>query len=128
FVLGPMLAVAVSGLTADLARLMGEPAVRKAIATSLVLAFTAAVLSVLLSFFLVSARKALQVSRRGAAAGPLERTVDQAPLLILALPPIVIGAGWFVLLRHLGDVFAFAPVMVVLVNAAMAMPFVTRAM
>src|SRR5690606_4268266 len=47
--------------------------------------------------------------------------------IILALPPIVIGAGWFVLLRHAGNVFYFAPAMVVAVNAAMAMPFVTRA-
>jgi thiamine transport system permease protein len=46
---------------------------------------------------------------------------------VLVVPPIVIGAGWFVLLRHFGDVFAVAPVMVVTVNAVMAMPFAIRA-
>ena len=44
------------------------------------------------------------------------------------MPPIVIGAGWFLLLRTVSDVFAIAPVMVVTVNAVMAMPFAIRAM
>lgn len=42
------------------------------------------------------------------------------------MPPIVIGAGWFILLRHFTDPFAMAPFMVVTVNAAMAMPFAVR--
>ena len=42
------------------------------------------------------------------------------------MPPIVIGAGWFILLRGVTDVFALAPVMVVAVNAAMALPFAIR--
>ncbi len=46
---------------------------------------------------------------------------------MLVVPPIVIGAGWFLLLRHSADVFAIAPVMVVTVNAVMAMPFAIRA-
>ncbi len=41
--------------------------------------------------------------------------------------PIVIGAGWFLLLRRSVDVFVAAPVMVVAVNAVMAMPFAVRA-
>ena len=47
--------------------------------------------------------------------------------MVLIVPPLVIGAGWFILLRHVGNVFAFAPVMVVTVNAVMAMPFAIRA-
>ena len=43
------------------------------------------------------------------------------------MPPIVIGAGWFVLLRHSDYLFAAAPIMVVTVNAVMAMPFAIRA-
>ena len=46
---------------------------------------------------------------------------------MLVVPPIVIGAGWFILARHVGDVFLLAPFMVVTVNAVMAMPFVVRA-
>jgi thiamine transport system permease protein len=42
------------------------------------------------------------------------------------LPATVIGAGWFVILLRLGDVYAAAPVMVITVNALMAMPFAVR--
>ena len=46
---------------------------------------------------------------------------------MLVIPPIVIGAGWFVALRHTDYLFAAAPVMVATVNAVMAMPFAIRA-
>jgi len=47
---------------------------------------------------------------------------------VLVIPPIVIGAGWFILLRQSGQLFALAPVMVVTVNAVMAIPFAIRAL
>ena len=56
-----------------------------------------------------------------------ERATDTGAGFVLVVPPIVIGAGWFVLLRHTGAVFAIAPLMVVTVNAVMAMPFAIRA-
>src|SRR5690606_6512029 len=111
----------------DLARLAGEPAVHRAVLTSLVLALAAALACMILSLALVSARKRLENRRRGGKPGPAERAFEMSPLLVLAVPPIVIGAGWFVLIRHFGNVLLAAPVMVVLVNAAMAMPFVVRA-
>ena len=43
------------------------------------------------------------------------------------MPPIVIGAGWFCCCATVVDVFAVAPIMVVAVNAVMAMPFAIRA-
>jgi thiamine transport system permease protein len=127
FVVGPLAAVVVSGLGADLGRLAGEASVRRAVATSLALAFAAAFLALGLSLSRATARRAIDNPSRGARPGLLERACDQGAAMILAFPPIVIGAGWFVLLRHAGDVFSFAPVMVVAVNAAMAMPFVMRA-
>jgi thiamine transport system permease protein len=127
FVVGPMAATAMAGLAADLGRLVLETAVLKATATSLVLASFAALLAVLVSTALVGARRALELARRGGRATVLERATDTGAGFILVLPPIVIGAGWFVLLRNFADVFLLAPVMVVTVNAAMAMPFVVRA-
>ncbi|MEZ5812308.1 MAG: thiamine/thiamine pyrophosphate ABC transporter permease [Rhizobiaceae bacterium] len=126
FVLAPMGAVVVAGFKADLARLAGETAVIGAAATSLALALAAAILSVALSMGLVAARKRLEKARRGRAS-LLELASDTGAGMILVVPPIVLGAGWFVLLRHVGDVFALAPAMVIAVNAAMAMPFVVRA-
>ena len=127
FVAGPMVAIVAAGLNADLARLAAEPSVHGAVATSLLLALAAAAISVMLSIGLVSARRALEIRRGTRRPGLMERATDQGAMLVLVIPPIVIGAGWFVLLRHSGAVFAAAPFMVIAVNAVMAMPFAMRA-
>lgn len=128
FVVGPMAATVVAGLGADLGRLAGEAAVRQATVTSLVLAFLSATLSVAISLSLVMARRALALRRRSERRSLLEVLSDTGPAFVLVVPPIVLGAGWFVLLRHVADVFAIAPIMVVAVNAVMAMPFAMRAL
>jgi thiamine transport system permease protein len=58
----------------------------------------------------------------------LERMLDAGSGFVLVVPPIVVGAGWFIALRSTGQVFAAAPFMVVAVNAVMAMPFALRAL
>jgi thiamine transport system permease protein len=127
FVLGPMAAMIASGLDADLVRLVGEPPVQSAGLTSLTFAALSGLAAVGLSLALVRARRALEARRRGGRRSFLERAVDTGAGFVLVVPPIVIGAGWFVLVRHVGDVFAIAPFMVITVNAVMAMPFVVRA-
>lgn len=126
FVGSPMMTVVAAGLGADLARLAGEDAVHRATATSLGLAFAAASLSVTLSFGLVIARRALELRRGAGKPGLTERLFDNGAMMVLVIPPIVIGAGWFVLLRNFVDVFQIAPIMVVSVNAVMALPFAMR--
>ncbi|MCG6114683.1 MAG: thiamine/thiamine pyrophosphate ABC transporter permease [Mesorhizobium sp.] len=128
FVAGPMAAIVAAGLQADLPRLATDPAVHAATLTSLVLAALAAILSVTLSFALVSAASGLQQARRQKRASFLERAMGDWAAFVLVIPPIVIGAGWFILLRHTGQLFALAPVMVVTVNAVMAIPFAIRAL
>ncbi|MBZ9760003.1 thiamine/thiamine pyrophosphate ABC transporter permease [Mesorhizobium sp. CA8] len=128
FVAGPMAATLLSGLEADLGRLAGEEAVRRATLTSAGLAFLAALLSVTLSLALIGARRALALrGRPGNTMSLLEHAADTGAGFVLVVPPIVLGAGWFLALRHVTDVFAVAPVMVVTVNAVMAMPFAIRA-
>lgn len=126
-VAGPLLAILAAGLRADLGRLATEGAVRDAVATSLVLAGLSAILCVALTLSMARTRHRLAAARRGTRPGFAERALDTGAGLILVVPPIVIGAGWFILLRQVADVFALAPVMVVTVNAAMAIPFATRA-
>lgn len=127
FVAGPMVATIIAGLGADLARLAGEQAVRQATLTSIVLTILSALLSVMLSLSLMMARRALALRRKGGAKKTLlEHATDTGAGLVLVVPPIVIGAGWFLLLRNRVDVFAIAPIMVVTVNAVMAMPFAIR--
>ena len=125
FVAGPMLATVAAGLRADLLRLAGEEAVRRATLTSVVLALLSALLAAVLSLSLAMGRRALMLERRRRPV--LEFLTGSGTSFVLVIPPIVIGAGWFLLLRHFSDVFAIAPVMVVTVNAVMAMPFALRA-
>ncbi|MCV3207893.1 thiamine/thiamine pyrophosphate ABC transporter permease [Mesorhizobium sp. YC-39] len=127
FVAGPMAATLVAGLGADLGRLAGESAVRQATLTSAVLALLSALLSVALSLSLIMARRALALKRGIGTRTLLEHATDTGAGFVLVVPPIVIGAGWFLLLRTVSDVFAIASVMVVAVNAVMAMPFAVRA-
>jgi thiamine transport system permease protein len=128
FVAGPMAATVAAGLQAELGRLVMEPAVQRAALTSLVLALLSALLAAALSMALVMARQALALRRAGARRPLLEYLTDTGAGFVLVVPPIVVGAGWFILLRHVADVFAFAPVLVVTVNAVMAMPFALRAL
>lgn len=135
FVAGPLLAVVAAGLQAELGRLLAEAAFRKATMTSLVLAILSAAIASALAWSLAAARFAAAGRTRRGAAGAgggqaeqlLSRLFDTGASFVLVVPPIVIGAGWFILLRNRTDVFAVAPVMVVAVNAAMAMPFALRA-
>ena len=128
YVAAPLAAVLVAGLRADLPRLAGEAAVHRAAATSLVLAVCAAVLCLMLTYALVRTRHALADARGARPASLAERAMDQGAGLVLVVPPIVLGAGWFILLRHFADAFAIAPIMVITVNAVMAMPFALRAL
>ena len=126
FVGGPMAAIVASGLEADLGRLATEASVHRATLTSLVFASISATLACALSLSLVMARLVLATSS-GSKGSLLERLTDTGAGFVLVVPPVVVGAGWFVLVRQSVDVFALAPFMVVTVNAVMAMPFAVRA-
>ncbi|MBC8129097.1 MAG: thiamine/thiamine pyrophosphate ABC transporter, permease protein [Rhizobiaceae bacterium] len=125
FIAAPFAAILLRGLDADLLRLVGETTVQRAAVTSAVLAVASATLSLLLSTALLFGSAALGAGSNGdrrAFGSPF----DLAGSLVLVVPPIVLGAGWFLALRGTGDVFAAAPVMVAVTNAVMAMPFVMR--
>ncbi|HET7411909.1 MAG TPA: thiamine/thiamine pyrophosphate ABC transporter permease [Pararhizobium sp.] len=127
FLIAPLVAVVASGVAANLAKLMTEPIVWRAIGTSLGIAVAAAVLGLLVAMSIAGARyAAVPLAERRTSARAFRSSAAAASSLILLVPPIVLGAGWFVLLHGVADVFALAPVIVILVNAMMALPFVMR--
>lgn len=127
FLVAPLVAIVTAGLASDLARLSGETVVRRAVATSLAIAVAAAALGIVATLVLVSARHAAApLAARRPSLRAFRMASAAAGSLILLVPPIVLGAGWFVLLHGFTDVFALAPVIVVLVNALMALPFLMR--
>ncbi len=126
----PLMALALAALSAPFGRLLGEAVVWRAILTSLAIGGGSAVLCLALAWPMLSAAyRARQAGSRlwsGFAAA-----CDTGGSLILVMPPIVLGAGWFMLLRGLDGGFAvdytLAPATVVVaVNGLMALPYALR--
>ena len=127
FLVLPLASVALDAVAAPLLRLMGEPAVHRALATSLAIAASSAMLAIGLTWALVQAAAAArQRAHERPAFAWFAGACETGGSVILVMPPIVIGAGWFVLLRPVADVFALAPLLVVVINALMAIPYASR--
>ena len=127
FVLTPFVVIVWRGLSADLSGLLLQASVRRAVTTSLLLGTLSAVLAVMLGLAFAAGVTRRAAARRfsGRQTGA-ERLFGQMSSLILVVPPVVIAAGWFMVIRRFADVYAAAPVMVVTINAAMAVPFAIR--
>ncbi|WP_438753362.1 thiamine/thiamine pyrophosphate ABC transporter permease ThiP [Pararhizobium sp. O133] len=127
FLVLPLASVVSSGLRSDLTKLVTDPLVQRAFLTSLVIAVVSGLFCVVATAAMIQARQTALASRhptkplRGLASG-----ISASTSLVLLVPPVVLGAGWFLLLRPFGDVALFAPLLVILINMLMAMPFVYR--
>ncbi len=119
-VLPPLIAVALSGIAAFASLFAAD--VGKATATSFAIAIPAALISLLLALGLAATARALRGAGRSGAAGLMSVSSGA----ILAVPPVAVSAGLFVVLRPLADPFALAIPLIVLVNALTALPFVLR--
>ncbi len=123
----PFIAIATSGLQADLRRLIGEPAFHQALATSAAIALPSAAISVAMAALMIRAQRLLLARRRsGMPARLFAGAIGASTSFILLAPPVVLGAGWFLLVRPFGDVARLAPFLVIAINALMALPFVHR--
>ncbi len=112
FVALPIAAIVVAGITAD----FDGPAITGATLTSLAIAATAACLGLLLAWPL-----------SGAIARSRTRQSSLALLTLLPLimPPAVLATGWFIIANRAGLPLSAAPLLVVAMNALMALPFTT---
>jgi len=115
FVSLPLAALVVDGLLADLPT---SPGVWRAIGTSFGLALIAGFLSLALCWAMLKAIRDQD--------SLFARLIGFASSAILVMPAIVLGSGWFILLYPYGDIFSFAPLLVIVINALMALPFVYR--
>jgi thiamine transport system permease protein len=111
FVFLPLVALVLSGIGAPYA----WPPILTAMITSLLLAGGATLLSLLLAWPLANA------AARGSPL--LARLYGTASLLAFIVPPAVLATGWFVLALKVGDPPHLAPILVIIMNALMALPF-----
>ncbi|SCX10111.1 Sulfate transport system permease protein CysW [Agrobacterium sp. DSM 25558] len=123
----PLVAVASSGLSADLPRLLTAGSFWRAFGTSMMVAVLSASLALVVSVAIIRARQAVAARRyTGWLLNAFSTVLGSGSSLVLLVPPVVLGSGWFLLLRPFGDVAVFAPALVAFINMLMALPFVMR--
>lgn len=123
FVLLPLGAIGVSAINASLINVLVHQSTLRAIVNTLWVAVLSGLLATVLGCCLIQSSRHLSV-RLGRHLGA--RSLEMAGLVVLIIPPLVLGTGLFLLLRPYADVFSIALVLVVLVNALMGLPFVLR--
>jgi thiamine transport system permease protein len=119
-VLPPLLAVLLTGIAALPSLFRTDVAV--ATLTSFEIAIPAALLALL-------AALAIGLASRQLRSGGHRRRADvmsEAGNAVLAVPPVAISAGLFVIFRRTADPFALAIPLIIVVNALTAIPFVLR--
>ncbi|GAC1044532.1 thiamine/thiamine pyrophosphate ABC transporter permease ThiP [Rhizobium sp. No.120] len=121
----PLASIVVTGLEANLLKLVAQPIFLQAAFTSLAISLAAGFLAVLISFAIIRARSAAD-RRKTLGLRGLSLALVASSSLILLVPPIVLATGWFLALRPLGDPSRFAAVLIIVINALMALPFVIR--
>ena len=115
----PLAAVILSGLGADHGKLLGERQVWQALAASVVIGISSALLAASAAWALAAAQYSFAKSNSSRAA----QLVQSVPLALLGLPSLVLGVGWFLFVIKIGLPLAIAPLLIVLANALMALPF-----
>jgi thiamine transport system permease protein len=121
FVAAPFAAIIADGLRADHAGILTSGRFTLALKNSLLIAAASAAAAVALSTLLAAA--AYTAERAHSAS---RRLFQLAPGLVLAFPPIVLGAGWFILAARGGNPDSAALLLVIAINAVMALPFALR--
>ncbi|WP_421590156.1 thiamine/thiamine pyrophosphate ABC transporter permease [Shinella sp. M27] len=126
FTAAPLAATLVSGLAADFGRLALDPLLHRALATSLAISFASGCLSLAIALPIVLVPRLAETSGAGLATRLMARALPATGSLILLVPPVVVATGWFLMLRTFGETGRFAPVIITVINALMALPFVVR--
>ncbi len=127
FLILPLASIVGAGAQANLWNLATSPAFLRAAWTSFTIALSAGLLAVLASLAIIAGRGAIaDMKRPGGTAKMFSMSLVAMSSLVLLVPPVVLGTGWFLMLRPFGDVARFAPALVAIINMLMALPFVMR--
>ena len=122
-VLLPLVAVVAAGLRGPLIDVLADATLWRAAARSLTIALSAGVLALVLGWAILLTSRELRMRRWRPRAA---EAVELSGSLVLVVSPIVLGAGLFVALMPLTDVFSVGLELVVVVNAMMGLPYVIR--
>lgn len=126
FVATPPMAILIAGLGSDLPRILADPLLWRAILTSFAIAASAALIATALALALVRARHSAATGPASPPVHLLAGTAGMAGFLVLLAPPVVLGAGWFVLFSGAASALFLPLAIITAINAMMALPFVMR--
>lgn len=119
----PLLALGIDAAGGPWVRTLSDPGLWAAVGRSVSVALASGALALALGLGIILTSRAVKIRlrRRG-----LAEALESMGIVAFVLPPLVLGAGLFVLLRGVADVFAIGLGLVVVVNALMGLPFVIR--
>ncbi|WP_105745274.1 thiamine/thiamine pyrophosphate ABC transporter permease ThiP [Cronobacter dublinensis] len=120
--LPPLLAVLVDGLSGDIRHALADPALWRALWTSLRIALAAGLLCLILTMMLLWSTRELYLRHRRLAGQSLEL----CGVLILAMPGIVLATGFFLLLNATIGLPERADAIVIFTNALIAIPYALK--
>ncbi len=122
FVAAPLGAMAYAGIAADHVRLFTQPDLWRALVTSSTIGIVSALLAVGLALAILSAHYAfVRMGKNGVAA-----IFNSMSAIALGIPSLILGVGWFILLSKSGIGFSSIPLLIVLANMIMALPFAVQ--
>ena len=122
FVFMPMLAMSIDAFSGPLLSVLANENLWRSAILSLIIGLSAALLSVSTAWLLLRTTSDLAyLGKKRLATG-----IELAGQVIYVVPPLVIGAGLFVLIAPHFDVFNWAIPIVILINGMMALPFAIR--
>ncbi|HIQ15974.1 MAG TPA: thiamine/thiamine pyrophosphate ABC transporter, permease protein [Leucothrix sp.] len=122
FVASPLTAMLIDAAKGPVHQVINDSKLWRAAAFSVLIGLSAASISIILGWILLSAsaEKAYLGNKRMAQFFELSGSV------VYVVPPLVIGTGLFILLSRLVNVFEWAILIVILINGIMGLPFVIR--
>ncbi|WP_354625318.1 thiamine/thiamine pyrophosphate ABC transporter permease ThiP [Psychromonas sp. MME2] len=121
-VVPPLLMVVISGLNHQILHVISDTQFWKALFNSLIIALFAAFLALFAATFILICSRFWRTRGLNKRADKIEMIAS----LILVTPGIVISTGLFLLLRNSSDMFSLAIIVVMLVNALMALPYALK--
>ncbi|PJC85785.1 thiamine/thiamine pyrophosphate ABC transporter permease ThiP [Vibrio sp. HA2012] len=121
-VLPPLLIVLLNGVNHQTVAVLTNDGFWTALAASLRVALLAAVIAVSAGMAVLWSSRILRMNEKVASADRIELIGT----IILVTPGLVISTGLFLLLRNVTNVFSLAVVIVIAVNALMALPYVIK--
>ena len=121
-VVPPLFMVVIGGANNEFINVISDPAFWSATKNSFLIAFFAASIALLAGYYILNSSRRWRLNSFNLRADKLEFIGT----IILVTPGLVISTGIFLLLRNFTDVFDLAIIIVIVVNALMALPYVIK--